>query len=474
MRQSSYQFGDFIISPARRQLIRDGREVPLIPRYFRVLLVLIQRRHEAVSRRDLLDSAWDDVVVTDNSLNQAVRILRQALGDDSRQPTYIRTVARHGYQFVYPHVSALPDEAPLEDGNPSGAGAVAAPGEPHDRAELQRTLLRAVEVLMDPELGQAGVEARLEAADRLHALGTEAALREIEGRPGAALARALLREARWEVPGAGEVPFLGRPGMWRSVWQLARLRLHSLLQPARRRWLGGISGAALAGLLAGLLGGVVPRFGPGATATNAVIAALPVIGSVIAATGAAGVGLGITLAEVVFRKMRRTAVLIGGALGGALVAAIAHSLGSTLLASLFGAEFSPVAGGLEGLVIGFAAAAGYAHSTMAREGGMATPRGSARVRVVLVTGLTCALGSGLLGWRGSYLGALSLDLVAGAFPGSQVALDPLARLLGELQPGPITRLCVSTWEGLMFGLGIALGLTRRPLPRAAGPRSGES
>ena len=327
MRQSGYQFGDFIISPARRQLIRDGREVPLIPRYFRVLLVLIQRRHEAVSRRDLLDSAWDDVVVTDNSLNQAVRILRQALGDDSRQPTYIRTVARHGYQFVYPHVSALPDEAPLEDGNPSGAGAVAAPGEPHDRAELQRTLLRAVEVLMDPELGQAGVEARLEAADRLHALGTEAALREIEGRPGAALARALLREARWEVPGAGEVPFLGRPGMWRSVWQLARLRL---------------------------------------------------------------------------------------------------------------------------------------------------PRGSARVRVVLVTGLTCALGSGLLGWRGSYLGALSLDLVAGAFPGSQVALDPLARLLGELQPGPITRLCVSTWEGLMFGLGIALGLTRRPLSRAAGPRSGES
>ena len=209
MKQSGYQFGDFTISSARRQLIRNGREVPLIPRYFNLLLLLIQRRHEAVSRRDLLDSVWDDVVVSDNSLNQAVRVVRLTLGDDSRQPTYIRTVARHGYQFVYPHVSELADDSPVREASAAGVGAVAGAGEPDDRAELRRTLLRAVEVLMDPALGQAGVEARLEAADRLHALGTEAGLREIEGRPGAALARALLREARWEVPGAGEVPFLG-------------------------------------------------------------------------------------------------------------------------------------------------------------------------------------------------------------------------------------------------------------------------
>ncbi len=465
MKQSHYQFGDFTISPARRQLVRDGREVPLIPRYFDLLLLLIQRRHEAVSRRELLDSVWDDVVVTDNSLNQAVRVVRLTLGDDSRQPMYIRTVARHGYQFVYPHVFELADEGPLQEADVADTARV---GEPDDRSELQQALAQAVEALLDPALGSADTDARLEAADQLHALGTQAGLRAIEGRPGAALARALLREARWEVPGAGDVPFLGRPGMWRSVWLLARLRLHALAQPARRRWLAGISGAALAGLLAGLVGGVILRFGPGATATDAVIAALPLIGVAIAATGAAGVGLGITFAEVVFRKMRRTAVSIGGAFGGGLTAAIAHSLASTLLASLFGLELSASAGGLEGLVIGGAAAAGYAHSTIAREGGMATPQGSARVRVVLVTGLTCAVGAGLLGWQGSYLGALSLDLVAAVFPESQVALDPLARLLGEIQPGPITRVCVSAWEGLMFGLGIALGLTRRPPPGDAG------
>lgn len=465
MSRARYRFEGFVLSPGRRQLLREGHEVPLIPRYFDLLVLLIERRHQAVARRELLDHVWDDVVVSDNALNQAVRVLRAALGDDSRSPTYIRTAARHGYQFVYPRVQELDDDGPLDPPASAASTALASDG--------MAARASALEALLDPAPAPDDAE-RGEAAERLHALGTEAGLRSIEGRPGTALARALLREARWAVPGAGEVPFLGRPDMWRSAWLLARLRLRALLEPARQRWLAGTGAAAVAGLVAGLAGGAVLRFGPGATATDAVLVALPVIGAAIATTGAAGVGLGITLAEVVFRKLRRAAVLVGGALGGGLAGAIAHALGASLLESLFGASFSPLAGGLEGLVIGGGAAAGYAAATVAREGGMAAPRGVERLRVVLATGLGCAAAAGYLGWRGSHLGAQSLDLVAGAFPHSQVALDPLARLLGETAPGITTRVAVSVWEGLLFGLGLSAGLTRRPRPGGGGEAGGTS
>ena len=95
-----YRFSDFTLSPRRRLLLREGREVPLIPRYFDLLVLLIEQRNVAVHRRDIFDLVWTDVIVSDSALSQAVRTLRRTLGDDSREPRFIRTVARHGYQFV--------------------------------------------------------------------------------------------------------------------------------------------------------------------------------------------------------------------------------------------------------------------------------------------------------------------------------------------------------------------------------------
>ena len=67
-----------------------------------------------------------------------------------------------------------------------------------------------------------------------------------------------------------------------------------------------------------------------------------------------------------------------------------------------------------------------------------------------------------LALAGRHLVGSSLDLMAGTFAGSQVGLDPLARLLGEDSLRPITRTLVSGFEALMFGSGLAFGLTRRP------------
>jgi len=106
-----YRFSEFTLSPQRRLLVRQGQEVPLIPRYFDLLLLLIERRGEAVHRREIFDRVWSDAIVSESALSQAVRTIRLTLGDDSKEPRFIRTVSRHGYQFVFPELIEEPDVA---------------------------------------------------------------------------------------------------------------------------------------------------------------------------------------------------------------------------------------------------------------------------------------------------------------------------------------------------------------------------
>ena len=105
-----YRFSDFTLSPRKRLLIRNGHQLPLIPRYLDLLIFLIERRRDAVHRREIFDRVWSDVIVSDSALSQAVRTLRRTLGDDPREPRFIRTVSRHGYQFTCPDVIEEPDE----------------------------------------------------------------------------------------------------------------------------------------------------------------------------------------------------------------------------------------------------------------------------------------------------------------------------------------------------------------------------
>ena len=105
-----YRFGEFTLSAHRRVLLRGTAELRLIPRYFDLLVLLVERRPEAVHRREIFDAVWSDVIVSDSALTQAVRILRRTLGDDPREPRFIRTVSRHGYRFVFS--DAGPEESP--------------------------------------------------------------------------------------------------------------------------------------------------------------------------------------------------------------------------------------------------------------------------------------------------------------------------------------------------------------------------
>lgn len=450
-----YLFSDFVLSPSRRVLLRNRREVPLIPRYFDLLVLLVERRGQAVHRRVIFDAVWSDVVVSDGALSQAVRTLRRALGDDPREPVFIRTVSRHGYRFVFPDVAEQPDEGSLP---PSGAsadaarsGASAAETDPF-AAPLGRLLAT----------GPLDGEERREAAELLHVLGTREALARLDRRPGHARARALLRDTRWDVAGAGPVPLLGQPDLPATLGSLLWLRVRRTVRVAGSRWAGAVAGGALSGLLAATLGGLLLRFGPDSRAADTVPLVLGLVGLVVGGLGAAGVGAGLAAAEILVRSFRGAALVLFGALGGGAVGAGAHLLALWTIQGLFGRDLSPVAGGFEGLVLGGAAGLGYALTTPRPEGGMAAPRGRERAKAVLVTGLCCAAAAVILAATGSYLGAMSLDFTAHAFPGSQVGLAPLSRLLGESEPGLLTRVVISGGEGLLFGSGLVLGLTRRP------------
>jgi DNA-binding winged helix-turn-helix (wHTH) protein len=105
-----YRFSDLTLSTRKRLLIRNGQQLPLIPRYLDLLIFLIERRRDAVHRREIFDRVWSDVIVSDSALSQAIRTLRRTLGDDPREPRFIRTVSRHGYQFTFPDVIEEPDE----------------------------------------------------------------------------------------------------------------------------------------------------------------------------------------------------------------------------------------------------------------------------------------------------------------------------------------------------------------------------
>lgn len=446
-----YRFSHFVVSPRRRLLVREGRELPLIPRYFDLLVLLIERRQEAVHRRDIFDRVWTDVIVSDSALSQAVRTIRRTLGDDSREPRFIRTVSRHGYRFVFPDVVEEEDNG---EWLPAEASPIVAAGErPVDPYEPL------LERLTHPGNGEAGEEDRREAAELLHALGTQEALSRLGTRPGHASARALLRDARWDSPGRTDVPVLGGPAALRVAYELVVLRLRRAARMMARRWAGASAGAGIAGLGAGASGGVILSVLLDTDAAMGIVAVLAVIGGACGALGGAGVGAGLSVAEASARSRRGVALVGGAALGGTIVGSVVQWLGRWSLAALVGLKVD-VGGSLEGLVIGAAAGTGYAIATRRVEGGIAAPRGRRRIQAAALTAVLCGLAGLALTLSGRPLVGGTVHAIAQAAQGAQVTLAPLGRLIGEPDFGPVTQGIIGFGEAALFGLGLSFGLMR--------------
>jgi len=107
-------FEPFELDAARRRLTVSGEPAAMSDRQLDILLVLVARAGEIVSKDDLLQAGWKDVAVGDNSLEQAISGLRRLLGAHSNGVSYIETVPRRGYRFgaaVTPKTSRESDAA---------------------------------------------------------------------------------------------------------------------------------------------------------------------------------------------------------------------------------------------------------------------------------------------------------------------------------------------------------------------------
>jgi DNA-binding winged helix-turn-helix (wHTH) protein len=94
------RFGPFVLDSETRQLRRDGREVHLTPKALELLELLVRSRPRALSKTAIRRCLWPDAHVGAGSLTVLMAELRTGLGDDSRHPTWIRTVVRYGYAFA--------------------------------------------------------------------------------------------------------------------------------------------------------------------------------------------------------------------------------------------------------------------------------------------------------------------------------------------------------------------------------------
>ncbi len=436
-------------------LTRNGREQPLIPRYFDLLVFLVERRGDAVHRRDIFDRIWSDVVVSDSALSQAIRTIRRVLGDDSREPRFVRTVSRHGYQFVFADVAEEDDEGEWE--KPDAATPVPATPSPEAADPYEPLLQRLTSI----PAGANDDEDRREAAELLHALGTSEALRRLAARPHDPSGRALLRDTRWDVAEAGPVPILGQPAPLATALELVKLRLRRAASLAAARWAGASIGGGLSGLLGGAVGGLILLAAPGNAASLGVVPVLAVIGGCCGAAGGAGVGAGLSVAESIARSRRMLALVCGAALGGGVAGSTAEWLGRWSLAALVGVNVD-IGGGLEGLALGGAAGLAYGLATSHSDGGLAAPRGRRRFLVAAATAAACGLAALALAVAGRPLVGGTIHLIADASVGSQVNLTSLGRFIGESDFGPVTSALIATGEGALFGFGLALGLTHRP------------
>jgi len=118
--QCLYEFGPFQLDHSERRLSQQGRPVPLTPKAFQTLLVLVQNPGRVVEKEELLKTVWPDTFVEEATLAQNVFTLRKQLGDDRSEAIYIETVPKRGYRFVAP--VRLIEPAPVPEAERSGEG----------------------------------------------------------------------------------------------------------------------------------------------------------------------------------------------------------------------------------------------------------------------------------------------------------------------------------------------------------------
>jgi len=101
---STVRFGTFEVHLRTGELRHSGQRVKLQKQPFQLLVALLERSGEVVTREELRNKLWltDTFVDFDHGLNAAIKRLRDALGESADAPVFIETLARRGYRFIAP------------------------------------------------------------------------------------------------------------------------------------------------------------------------------------------------------------------------------------------------------------------------------------------------------------------------------------------------------------------------------------
>jgi DNA-binding winged helix-turn-helix (wHTH) protein/Tfp pilus assembly protein PilF len=95
-----YEFGEFRVDLGRRILFRIGDQIPLTPKVFDTLALLVANHGQVVDKKELMSAIWPDTSVEENNLNQNVSTLRRIFGETRGENRYIATVPGKGYCFT--------------------------------------------------------------------------------------------------------------------------------------------------------------------------------------------------------------------------------------------------------------------------------------------------------------------------------------------------------------------------------------
>lgn len=109
-----FEFDSFRVDVTERQLWRDGKLVFLTPKVFDILLVLLENKGQTIEKDALIHRIWADTFVEEGSLNRNISTLRKALGDDSHEQKFIKTLPKRGYQFTAKVEEIIEDESLIE------------------------------------------------------------------------------------------------------------------------------------------------------------------------------------------------------------------------------------------------------------------------------------------------------------------------------------------------------------------------
>jgi DNA-binding winged helix-turn-helix (wHTH) protein len=95
-----YEFDEFRLEIAEGRLLRRGERVPMAPKEFETLRVLVEHHGRLVSKQMLLEHVWPGTYVGDDTIAQRVSLVRKALGEETSASKYIETVPKRGYRFI--------------------------------------------------------------------------------------------------------------------------------------------------------------------------------------------------------------------------------------------------------------------------------------------------------------------------------------------------------------------------------------